>query len=372
MAIVIQPYRPEHEAKVREFNQRLEASGAETDLVFYETARPRWLPHDENDELYNEFFLALDNGNVRGGYALKHQKFSFPDGSTRTVSYYHHPLSEGIVNKAYAIVGGLLLRDAMQRSPLLYCLGMGGYERPLPQMLVRMGWNHCLVPFYFRVVRPARFLREMQALRTSPLRRALMDLAAFSGVAWAAGKTFHAFKQLSSSRVPCQSQVFGEFSAWADDLWRSCRMDYGFTAVRDLDVLRRLYPASEAHLTKIQVMQNGAPIGWAVVGEKRRDPKYGSLRVGSIVDCWGSPEHALPIIRAAVQELERAGMDLIVSNQSNRTWCAAMEAAGFLNAESNFIFAASKPLGEFLKPFDESRLRMHLTRADGDGLPRNY
>jgi hypothetical protein len=65
-------------------------------------------------------------------------------------------------------------------------------------------------------------------------------------------------------------------------------------------------------------------------------------------------------------------MDLILSNQSHAAWCRAFEHAGFLKAQSNFIFAASKKLSELLQPFEETRTRMHFTRADGDGLPRNF
>src|SRR5947209_16134957 len=131
----------------------------------------------------------MDGSVARGGYALKHQKFSLPDGSIRSIGYYHHPLSEGIVNKSYAMVGSLLLKDAMSRSPLLYCLGMGGYDNPLPKMLISLGWSHFAVPFYFKIVNPSRFLREMQALRTSPFRKLLMDIGAMTGTGWAALKT---------------------------------------------------------------------------------------------------------------------------------------------------------------------------------------
>jgi hypothetical protein len=124
MSIVIQPYRPEHEPAVAEFNQRLRAAGEDENMVFYKSSTPRWLPHTADSRIYNDFFLALDtSGNkpaVRGGYALKTQDFLFPDGQIRAIGYYHHPLSEGLVNKAQALVGTLLLRDAMQRSPLLY------------------------------------------------------------------------------------------------------------------------------------------------------------------------------------------------------------------------------------------------------------
>lgn len=372
MAIVVQPYRPEHESAVAEFNRRLQASGAEKDLVFYEHATPRWLP-PTGGPLFNKYFVAVDNGVVRGGYALKQQNFWFADGTIRSIGYYHHPLSEGIVNKAHAIVGTLLLRDAMQRSPLLYCLGMGGYDRPLPKMLVGLGWSHFAVPFYFRVVRPYRFLREMQALRGSALRRVAADAAAFTGMGWAALK---AHRMLANMKAPgtvgCRAETVEDFSGWADGLWEDAKASCSMTAVRDCASLQTLYPAADQHFTRLKVSRGGKEIGWAAVGERRKDEKYGSLRVGSIVDCWAAPDDALAVVRSAARKLEESGVDLIVSNQSHNSWRAGFEAAGFMKAESNFIFAASKKLAELLQPFDQVKPRLHFTRADGDGLPRNF
>ena len=104
--------------------------------MFYRSAEPRWLPAFGKVRIYNEFFVAVDDGIVRSSYALKTQDFIFPDGQTRSIGYYHHPLSEGIVNKAHAVVGTLLLRDAMQRAPLLYCLGM---DRVRPSLAADAG-----------------------------------------------------------------------------------------------------------------------------------------------------------------------------------------------------------------------------------------
>jgi hypothetical protein len=378
MAIVIQPYRTEHESAVAEFNRRLRQAGEDENMVFYSWAQPRWLPRSAESRIYNDFFVAVDGGIVRGGYALKTQEFFFPDGQIRVIGYYHHPLSEGIVNKAHAIVGTLLLRDAMQRAPLLYCLGMGGYENPLPQMLVRMGWAHCLVPFFFRVVNPARFLRNMQTLRSSPVRNFLLDLAAYSGAGWAGSKLFQGYRALRAPRShAAESCIVASFEA--DDVakslqsfWVQTRQTCSFTAVRDAEALRILYPAAQTHLTRLAVKRNGSAIGWAVVGERRKDAKYGNLRVGSVVDCFALPGELFSVVRAATETLERQGFDLILSNQGHHAWGEAFKAAGYLPGPSNFLFAASKKLAELLAPFEEVRPRMHLTRADGDGLPGNF
>ncbi len=373
MSIVIQPYREEHQPAVQEFNERLKAAGAEPSLVFFRFAQPRWLPQVDGAKLYQEYFVALENGAVRGGYALKQQSFSFADGVTRNVAYYHHPLSEGIINKSYAAVGGMLLKHAMGRSPLLYCLGMGGYDRPLPQMLVRLGWSHFLLPFYFKIVRPNRFFREMQALRTSPSRRLLLDLAAITGTGWTGVRMIQSLRTLRAPKpAPFTVERVEDFSDWADSLWERAKDQYAMTAVRDSQTLRTLYPASDTHFTRLRIRRRGQDIGWAVVGERRKDEKYGAMRVGSIVDCWASPEDALPVVQAASSALVEMGVDLIVSNQSHRLWARAFEHAGFLGSPSNFIFAAGKNLSALVQPFAETQSRIHFTRADGDGLPRNF
>jgi hypothetical protein len=370
MAILIRPYQEQHEPAVRDFNQRLLAVGADKNLVFYTHSLPRWLPNSGDCDLYNEYFVALEGETVRGGYALKWQKFSFPDGSVRSLGYYHHPLSEGIIDRAYASVGGMLLRDALIRSPLLYCLGMDGYNHPLPQMLIRLGWSHCLVPFYFSVAHPFRFLRQMRAIRNSPLRRWLMDFAAFTGIGWAAWKVARALNDRSEAGLSCEAVE--EFSEWADGLWEEAKSSCTLTAVRDSRTLRRLYPPSQQHLTRLRVRRSQQTIGWVVVGERRTDAKYGEMQVGSIVDCWALPGDESTVARAAINSLEMEGMDLIVSNQSHQAWGQALTDIGCLKAESNFVFAASKKLAEMLQPFEHTRLKMHFTRADGDGLPRNY
>jgi len=84
------------------------------------------------------------------------------------------------------------------------------------------------------------------------------------------------------------------------------------------------------------------------------------------------PEDALAVVRASADALEDQGMELIVSNQSHDSWRRAFKDAGFLQAESNFILAVSKQLAALLQPFEQTKSRFHFTRADGDGLPRNY
>jgi len=381
LAISIQPYRQEHEPAVEEFNRRLQRLSGDPDLVFSKTAIPRWLAPANHNPVWNEFFVAIEGSSVRGAYGLKQEMVVVRGKGTHRVACYHHPLSEGIIDRSYASVGALLARDALARQPLLYALGMGGYERPLPKMLKALAFSLTPIPFYFRVMHPAKFLREMQALRQARWRAVLMDVAAATGTGWLALKAAQRMSMLRGRPRDFVADLAVEkvaaFSEWADDLWDQAKDNVSFSAVRDANTLRLLYPTQVrpdqvTSTRSLRVNRNGVAIGWAIVGERRKDPKFGHMRVGSIVDCWANPENAASIVQAANQSLEKDGVDLIVSNQSHHVWCRAFEKAGFLKGPSTFIFAASKQLTELLQPLGQNRSSFHITRADGDGLPANF
>ena len=377
MAIVIQRYGPEHEPAVQEFNRRLQQSSDDPNLVFSKTAIPRWLPPSGNNSVWNEFFVAVEGQSVRGAYGLKQEMVFIRGKGLHRVACYHHPLSEGIVDRSYASVGALLARDARARQPRLYALGMGGVERPLARMLKALGFSLTTIPFYFRVVRPSTFLREMRALRQQRWRAILMNLAAATGTGWLAIKSVQGIAKLRGRPADFVAEEVAEFSDWADVLWDSAKNSVSLAGVRDASTLRLLYPPSVTSTRRLRISRNGVAIGWAIIGERREDAKFGKMRVGSIVDCWASEENMASAVKAATQALEKNGsekdgVDLIVSNQSHHAWSSAFEKSGFLKGPSNIIFAASKKLTELLQPLEENRPSFHVTRADGDGLPANF
>ena len=251
MGMVIESYRAEHIAAVRAFNHRLR-EGGEADFAFPEDAVPDWLPKQDGRRIFQEFFLARDESGVHGGYIIKQQDFSIR-GATVPVGYYHLPLSEGIVNKSYGLLGAQLLVDAMRRQPLMYALGMGGFDRPLPRMLKGIGWKMREVPFYFKVNRPVRFLRNIRPLRRTPARRVALDVLAYSGAGSVAIR-------LLQGRAPrrVDFEVVSEFSSWADQLWESARGQYEMVGARDAATLNVLYPpwkrAVHAHSSRFARM----------------------------------------------------------------------------------------------------------------------
>src|SRR5450432_3624152 len=240
MPIQIVPFIAGHVAAVREFNRRLmpvdpDGDGAPPasradDLQFPETPDPGWLPG-------MELFVACEGDAVRGGYILRRQEFSVL-GETVPVAHYRLPLSEGVIDRKYAMLGLRLIRDALAREPRLYALGMGGLQHPLPQMLKRLGWRMCAVPFHFKVVHPFRFLREIRALRTTPLRRLILDAAAYTGAGWLGLRLMGHARRVPKTR--CNTTA--SFAGWADEVYEQSRPDYTLMAARTGRTLDQLYP----------------------------------------------------------------------------------------------------------------------------------
>ena len=350
MPLAIVPYAAEATAAVREFNRRLaEAGHAAAHEQFPETPGPIWLPG-------LELFVAQDEGQVHGGYILRRQRF-FAGGEDVTAAHYRLPLSEGLINRAYAMLGLRMVRDALAREPRLYAAGMGGMDQPLPQMLKRLGWAIDTVPFYFKVVHPGRFLRHIRVLRTSLLRRLALDVAAYSGAGWLGMKMLGVARRLPL----VASELAPSFAPWADDVWERSRAAYAMLARRDAATLDELYPPGDPRFLRVR-----AAGGWALALDTRmRDHKqFGGMRVGTIVDCLGPPEAATAILRAATCLLEERGVDLIVSNQMHGAWSRGLVECGFRQGPSNYLLAISPALAKSAGTGFE---RFHINRGDGDG-----
>ena len=155
MALEILPFTADRIAAVRAFNERLGAHGIHAEQRFPETPDPGWMPG-------MELFVAVEDGAVHGGYILRRQSFQVGE-QTVAAAHYRLPLSEGVIDRKYSALGLRLVRDALAREPRLYAMGMGGWDNPLPQMLKRLKWRMTEVPFYFKVVRPGSFLRNIAA-----------------------------------------------------------------------------------------------------------------------------------------------------------------------------------------------------------------
>ncbi len=366
MPIRFEEYGPQHADAVRAFNQRVK-DALDPELLFPETPGEWWLAKGGHRQIYQEAFLALEGDAVRGGYFLKHQPFSI-DGEIHRVSCYRLPVSEGVADRRYASVALQLLRDALAREPLLFSLGMGSLDSPVARLEKAAGWSQHAVPFHFRVVHGGRFLRHVAALRATPVRRALSNAAAWTG---AGSLGFALLRAARPCRVPRGISVepFDAFESWAGDLWQKCRDRYSLLAVRDSEMAAVLYPPADSRFLRWKLSAGSRPLGWAVAldTQMQAHKQFGDLRVSTIVDGMADPADAPALLTAVTRELERRGVDLVISNQLNAQWSEGLKESGFMRGPSNFIFSASPKLAATIAPFKERVLESHFNRGDGDG-----
>ena len=366
MAITIEPYSTPHEPLVRDFNARLRAGGSE---LRFPAVSDSGEPEGRDDSAsFREIFVALDgSGSVRGGYQFKHQPFMVA-GQRRSVAEYTFPLSEGVIDRRYGLVGVSMILDAQKRKPLLYGLGMGGESQPSVRVMKAVGWSTVPIPFYFRVLRPYRFLRNIEYLRSGKPIRVALDLAAFSGLGWAALNVTCRMRRSGLPSTPAYEQITG-FGNWADDVWEAGRDRRGLAAVRDRRCLPLIYPPQDARYIMLRVHGPRKTAGWVVclATQMTGNPYFGDMHVGSIVDGMAMPGMVPLVIAAADRELARRGVDVIVSNQSHWRWCKALEAAGYLSGPSNYILSCSTPLTALLGSLQGVRPHCHINRGDGDG-----
>src|ERR1700743_1577434 len=126
MPTTIREMLPEDPESIRQFNSRLEKAGV---TFTFPAGSMDLMPKIAGvDAPYQSAFIMSDGAAVRGGYILKHEE-AFFDGKNLRIGNYQLPLSEGIVDRKYAMVGVQLIKDAIGRQPRLYCLGMGNMAR---------------------------------------------------------------------------------------------------------------------------------------------------------------------------------------------------------------------------------------------------
>ena len=369
MAIQVVPYTDEWIPAVLAFNDRMHAQG--THWGWYGTAQDEWLPKRDGQKTWREHWLAIeDDATVRGAYALKPHEWRIR-GVPHCVVDWQGPVTEGLIDRRYNTLGLRLLREMLRKYPLLYSWGHGGLEQPMLLMLEKLGWLLHRTPFCVRILKPARFLRGNRYLRTTPARRLALDVAAFSGAGPLAVHALHAVRSLGGRSTPlAEATEFDRFEAWTDEVWARCAPEYALIALRDAATMNALLPAGAwPHARKLRVAHEGRTLGWVVVldTQMQDDERFGSLRVGSVIDCLAAPADATAVIGAALRFLRARGVDLVVSNQAHPAWLAAFAAHGFLLVPDKRVFAASPALHEASAPFAESSRGLHLTNMDGHG-----
>lgn len=347
------------------FNRRMREGRAPTDFVLPE--RPNGRVAGAPPAITWTKYVAMgEEGEARGGFLLMQQP-GVVNGQSVQVGNYQAPVSEGILNKRFSMVGVHMLRYVERQWPYAFGVGMGALDRPQPRLLAAAGWTVQPIPFLFRIVRPRRVFRELRLLQQRSWLRLVSRVAADTGAAWMASRVLHA-RGVLAPRSPMHVERVTAWGAWSNTLWDQVRDDYSFAVVRDSSTLECLYPLNDERYTAYVFRDREATIGWAVcMRTAMRDHQYfGNLTVTTVLDTLALPGYAARCA-TALTRTAAADTDLIITNQSHGAWIAGFQAAGYGSARSNYLLALSKPLASAIADRPD---RVHVTRGDSDG--RNH
>ena len=352
---------------VRAFNDRMRAAHATSDCL---------LPDQPNNSHTLSMppraidwtkFVAVDNDDeVRGGFLLMTQP-GWLNGELVSVANYQGPLSEGVVDPRYGMVGMHMLGYVQKHWPLTFAVGMGGADRPLSRLLEAAGWQLRPVPFLFHVVQASRVLRELRVLQQRPAVRLAARAGARTGVgAIGAAALQHRAWTSSFGARDLRLERIERWDDWADVLWERTRESASFSVVRDRATLECLYPLDDPKYFAYLLYKRAEIAGWAVAldTQMHEHSYFGNLRVATLLDVMALPEVAAPFVSQLRRQLAAGGADLIVTNQSHERWLGAFRRAGFLSGPSNYLLAMSPPLS---RAIGDQTDRVHITRGDGDG-----
>ena len=190
------------------------------------------------------------------------------------------------INRAYATLGLRMVRDALARESRLYAMGMGGWDKPLPQMLKRLRLEDVRGPVPLQSGPP----RAIPAPHTRSPYQPAAPRRARRGRLHRRGLAGHESVRPDApacrpTRVDLGAQLrtVGRRSLGA--LARGLRA----ARPRDAATLDQLYPPSDPRFLRVRAVG-----GWAVLLDTQmRDHKqFGDMRVGTIVDCLAPPESA--------------------------------------------------------------------------------
>ena len=362
---------PEDAAEITDFNQRMAAAGQPHRLNAERPFEALRVPLGSPIALSR--YLCLVDGRVRGGVSVREQIFRMQGAEDVRVAFYGYPLSEGIIDPEFGIVGLMIHKEIVRRFPLIYGLGVGRLDAPVARLMTGTGWSSRPVPFHFSVLRAKPFLRNFVYLRSRSRAARWFDLLAATGLGSAGLGLFKLAQQLRGRHPDVRGLVVEPFEAWAgwaDAIWEQARDRYAFVGDRSAAALAALYPAGHPQMRKTQVRRaDGRVLGWAVYSTAavRGHNYFGDMTLGAVIDMFAAPEDARAVASGALWALRGTNADLVVVNHAAAAWNAAFERAGLLPGPTNSFLFLSPKLRKALDPAEVHAQDFYFTRGDGDG-----
>ena len=353
------------DSAIERFNQDMKSNGFVYELPL--NSDKKNYPKELGKDIVETHYILKNKSKVIGGVSLKQQKFLI-NQNMKNIACYRNPVSLGILDKKYAFVGVRLIQESINKNPLLFSLGIGGYDVPLAKLLKTLGWKISKIPFLFMVINWNRFFKHIKYKKNNFLYRFLFKIVQVFGLAYVMtfiSNIINNYRFYYSSREYSYEHV-SVFDNSIDHIWENNKSLYDMISVKTSKQLNDLYsPIFLETLHRLIIKENNKIVGWAVVmNSDLNDHRYfGDMRLGTIVDCLATSGKEKQIIIQASKYLLDSDVDLIVTNQSYSKWIDSCKNVGFFEGFSNFLLALSPKLRQLKK----DNLNIHILRGDGDG-----
>ena len=339
MTLSIVPFTPEFNDAAAAFNDRMRAGKAPTAFVLPTRGRPI-ITHGA---VTTTQYLAVDETGAARGGMLCQEYPAWVSGRRERIMNISAPLSEGIINAAYTFAGPSLIKFALKQNPLAFVVGMGSAGNPLPRLLKAMGWHVIEAPFLFRLLRPARAVRQLAPLRTSAARRFAAAAAATTGLATVGATLLH--RASAGTRRAAAALQVEQVSHWTDEashVWELFTPAISLGVERRPEVLRFFYPEDGSGARAWMLRRAGTAVGWfgLAVTRMQNNQYFGDLSVATLTDVVGDDQAVAAAPLLAARQAYAAGADIILTNQQHRSIAESCAAAGWRRGPSNFLIAA--------------------------------
>jgi hypothetical protein len=348
------------------FNDRMIAGNAPVDF-YLPTGMGR--PLNPAAQIQEQHVIAVDDGLARGGF-IEAVYAGWLDNSQTPLTNVSAILSEGVIDKKYLMLPAQMTKAFLRRNPHTFVVGMGGERQPLPRVLKAAGWSVEKIPFFFRICRASRALRQLEPLQRPAWKRFAAQAAAATGTGALAIHAGQAFRG-AAWRGDANAEIkrFTDWDSWADAIWDSAKEPIRMCVAHTAASLKELYAPGDPRMRCYRIDIDGKAAAWvtALISPYKNHKYFGDLTVAVILDALAIPGAHRTALSLATSALAAEKADLVAANFSHSSWCDAFRAAGFWAGPSNYLLACAPALSKVCNSAPVASGVAHFTRGDGDG-----
>lgn len=275
-----------------------------------------------------------------------------------------YPVSLGIVDPRYSMVGVFLFRKLDQTYPYNILLGMGPPETSAAAKLTSLlGWRLDPIPYLFLPIRLGPLVAKK--LETKPLFARAATLAGKLGLFYPV-QALLALRAARSGERSLRISVVATFGPPLDQFWAEYATEVGFSLQRTCDAMNAMFPVHVPQFERLMFFDGDAPVGFAVLLIPPGDhPRFGGI--ATLVEFSVLDDRLDAAAEALTRNLRRRKLTAVLANTPHARTISALKSQGFRERVTSVYLATSKALNRLLVAEGVALGDMVVSRGDGDG-----